>query len=145
MIDALVAYFHYLAMMCLLAALVGEHLLLGGDPGSGRLRQLAATDRVYDAAVVLVLVTGVLRLTWFGKGIVFYTGNPLFHVKMTLFGVLVLLAVYQARQVARLCAAETASPPMRGIDRLKILVRVQMTLVVLIPALAVLMGRGFGY
>ena len=43
MIDALVAYFHYLAMMCLLAALVGEHLLLGGDPGSGRLRQLAAT------------------------------------------------------------------------------------------------------
>src|SRR5210317_1603662 len=43
MIDAFVAYFHYLGIMLLLAALVGEHLLLSGELDAGRGRQLVIT------------------------------------------------------------------------------------------------------
>lgn len=149
MIEAVFAYLHYLAMMCLLAALAGEHLLLGGDLGPSRMRQLVTTDVIHGGSVALALLTGIMRLGYFGKGTVFYTGNPLFHVKMGLFAVLAVLALYQAIQFQRLRAASRtggqAPPSSQVIGRLKMVIRVELTLVVLIPILAVLMGRGFGY
>lgn len=149
MIDAFVAYFHYLGIMLLLAALVGEHLLLSGELDAGRGRQLVITDVIYVVAVALVLVSGLLRLSYFGKGLAFYTSNPLFHVKMTLFVIAAVLSVYPTVQIRGLRpAVRRGEAPGLGagmIRRLKLLVRVELMLIASIPLLAVLMGRGFGY
>ncbi|MDH3914931.1 MAG: DUF2214 family protein [Chromatiales bacterium] len=149
MIDAFVAYFHYLGIMLLLAALVGEHLLLSGELDAGRGRQLVITDVIYVVAVALVLVSGLLRLSYFGKGLAFYTSNPLFHVKMTLFVIAAILSVYPTVQIRGMRpAVRSGQAPGLGagmIRRLKLLVRVELMLIASIPLLAVLMGRGFGY
>jgi putative membrane protein len=149
MADASVAYLHFLGMMCLLAALVGEHLLLGGDLDSKRTRQLVNTDLVYRIAVAVVLVTGLLRLTFFGKGIAFYTGSALFHAKMGLFVAVVALSLYptkcfrEMRRELRDGAASRLGVAHRR--RLTMFVRAELASLVLIPSFAVLMGRGFGY
>ena len=149
MIDAFVAYFHYLGIMLLLAALVGEHLLLSGELDASRGRQLVITDVIYVVAVALVLVSGLLRLSYFGKGLAFYTSNPLFHVKMTLFVIAAILSVYPTVQIRGMRpAVRSGQAPGLGagmIRRLKLLVRVELMLIASIPLLAVLMGRGFGY
>lgn len=149
MIDAFVAYFHYLGIMILLAALVGEHLLLSGELDAGRGRQLVVTDVIYIVAVAIVLVSGLLRVSYFGKGLAFYTSNPLFHVKMTLFVAAALLSVYPTVQIRGVrSGVRSGRAPDLGastIRRLKLLVRVELLLIACIPLFAVLMGRGFGY
>jgi putative membrane protein len=149
MADASVAYLHFLGIMCLLAALVGEHLLLGGDLDSKRTRQLVNTDLVYGIAVAVVLVTGLLRLTFFGKGIAFYTGSPLFHAKMGLFVAVVVLSLYPTKcfREMRRELRDGAAPRLGAAHRrrLTLFVRAELTGLVLIPLFAVLMGRGFGY
>lgn len=149
MVDAFVAYLHYLGMMLLLAALVAEHLILSARLDLARARQLIITDVIYGSAAVVVLITGLLRATYFGKGLPFYTGNPLFHAKVGLFVLAALISVYPTVQFVSLRPAIRAgrtpelSPGLVG--RLRLMIRTELTLVVCIPLLAVLMGRGFGY
>jgi len=149
MLDAVIAYFHYIGMMSLLAALVAEHMLLGGELDIRRGRQLALTDRVYWVSVGVVLVSGLLRMAWFGKGMAFYAGSPLFHAKMTLFVLVIALSVYPTVKfldVGR--SARDGLPPRLSAGvagRLKLLLRMELAAVILIPLLAVAMARGFGY
>jgi putative membrane protein len=149
MADALVAYLHYLGMMLLLGALVGEHLILSGKLDLHRARQLVTTDVIYASAAGLVLVTGLLRASYFGKGLPFYTGNPLFHAKISLFVLAALISAYPTVQFfsmrADIRAEQTPELPPALINRLKLLIRIELTLIVCVPLLAVLMGRGFGY
>jgi putative membrane protein len=149
MADALIAYVHYLAMMLLMAALVTEHVLLGSNLELRRARQLATTDLIYVAAAAAVLLTGLLRLLYFGKGAAFYFGNPLFHAKLTLFVVAALLSVYPSVQIAGwragLKAGHAPQLQPRRCSVMRWLIRFEMLAIALIPLLAVLMGRGFGY
>jgi putative membrane protein len=148
MADALVAYVHYLGMMCMLAALVVEYLLLAGDLDQGRARQLVNADLAYWIALVLVLVSGLIRLTSLGKGTPFYAANPLFHAKMGLFLALAALSLYPSIVLARLRGrlrrgAEPGVGP--AAHHVVAVLRIQVAVLLLIPLLAVLMGRGFGY
>ena len=149
MVDAFVAYLHYLGMMLLFAALVAEHLILGDRLDLARARQLTIIDVIYGSAAGIVLITGLLRATYFGKGLPFYTGNPLFHAKLGLFALAVLISVYPTVQFISLRRAIRAgSPPDLApvlAQRLRLMIRIELTLVACIPLLAVLMGRGFGY
>ncbi len=148
MADAFVAYLHYLGMMCLLAALVVEYLLLAGDLDYGRARQLVNADLVYWIALVLVLASGVIRLTSLGKGTPFYAANPLFHAKMVLFVAVAALYLYPSIILARLRGRlRSGAKPDLGpaAHRLVSVLRIQVAVFLLIPLLAVLMGRGFGY
>ncbi len=149
MLDAVVAYLHYLGIMCLLAALAGQHLLLTRSLDVDRARQLARTDRVYWLSTAVVVVTGLLRMMLFGKGMAFYTGNPLFHLKMTLFGAVLLLSIYPAMQFSylRQLVAETDRPSLREGARRRVVIMLRGGLLglALIPLVAALMGRGYGY
>jgi putative membrane protein len=46
------------------------------------------TDSLYGIAGVLVLYTGYLRVTEYGKGWDFYSHEPIFWVKMLLFAIM---------------------------------------------------------
>jgi len=149
LIDAFVAYIHYLGMMTLMAALVSEHLLIGGDFDLARARQLVMVDLIYGVAAGAVLVTGVLRMFYFGKGAAFYLENPLFHAKLGLFIFLALLSVYPTVQFRSwrpgVKAGQLPDVPRTRLTGMRRVVRLELLAVVLIPLLAVMMGRGFGY
>ena len=149
MIDAVVAYVHYLGIMMLMAALVSEYLLIGGDFDLGRARQLVSADIVFGAAAAAVLLSGVLRMFYFGKGAAFYLGNPLFHAKLTLFVLAAFLSVYPTVQFrswrAAVRAARRPDVPAAMLVTMRRVIGLELALIALIPLLAVMMGRGVGY
>jgi putative membrane protein len=149
LIDALVAYVHYLGIMTLMAALVSEHLLIGGTFDLERARQLVTTDVIFGAAAAAVLLSGVLRMFYFGKGAAYYLGNPLYHAKLTLFVVAALLSVYPTVQFRSwrpdVRAGRLPDVPVARLAAMRRVLRFELLLVVLMPLLAVMMGRGVGY
>jgi len=51
-------------------------------------------DVVYGLAGVAILVTGILRVKYFGQGGDFYTSNPVFWIKVSLYILVGLLSLY---------------------------------------------------
>jgi len=49
-------------------------------------------DVVYGLAGVAILVTGILRVKYFGQGGDFNTGNPVFWIKVSLYILVGLLS-----------------------------------------------------
>ena len=76
-----VAYGHYLGFMLCFGALVLERRLIKPNPNRQEATLMVITDVVYGMAALAVLVTGILRVLYFGQGSDFYTENPLFWWK----------------------------------------------------------------
>ncbi|MEM0898140.1 MAG: DUF2214 family protein, partial [Verrucomicrobiota bacterium] len=100
-------------------------------------------DILYALSVVGVLGTGFAQWFWVGKSAEFYSNNPIFHVKITLFLIMGLISAYPtiffARQKKGEMAEEVAVP---GI--LHWSVRLEVVLLLAMPLLASLMARGVG-
>lgn len=105
---------------------------------------LGMLDGAYGLAG-LILITGGLLL-WFkgGKPSFFYTQNPVFLAKVGLVAVIALLSIYPTvwfilkRKVPD---AEVVPVP----DAVRLVIRLELVLVFIVPLLAVLMARGVGY
>ena len=73
-----VAYVHYLSFMLCFGALVLERRLIQPNPNRKDATLMVITDVVYGMAALALLVSGILRVMYFGQGSEFYTENPLF-------------------------------------------------------------------
>lgn len=74
--SAGVAYVHYLSFMLCFAALVVERRLLGPNPDRRTATAMVITDIIYGIAALALLLSGILRVLYFGQGSDFYTTNP---------------------------------------------------------------------
>ena len=95
MTSAIISALHVLALALGLGSVYARGRALRGPLDAGGLRRLFAADSVWGVAALLWLVTGLLRA--FGgleKGTQFYLTSNLFWVKMTLFGIIVLLEIW---------------------------------------------------
>lgn len=146
--QVITVYLHFLGIMVLMATLLAEHVILQPHMTRLHLKRLAITDLIYGIAAVIVLVTGVLRFAYFGKGISFYLGNPLFYIKVGAFLLVGLISIYPTMQFLswRKMLQQDTLPDVgtRRVTRLRHLVRVELGLLLVIPLLAVLMARGIG-
>ncbi len=86
--SALAAYGHYLGLFLIVGALATEKAVLKPNMSGDELMKLVIADSVYGLAGVLVLYTGYLRVTQYGKGWEFYSHEPIFWFKMFLFAVM---------------------------------------------------------
>jgi putative membrane protein len=147
MADALVAYFHYAAMVLIAVVLVAEHRLCRPGLAAEHVRQLARVDRLYLFAALLAIATGVARLVWLGKGPAFYLYNPVFYIKLALFAAVGLLSIPPTLQFLRWVRALRAggrAPEDWQVARARLYIKAQLALFALIPLMAVLMARGIG-
>lgn len=92
--SVIVAYLHYLSFMLSFAALIVELFHLKKDISVGSAKIVGIADGVYGMAATTVLVTGVLRVMYFGKGAAYYMDNTLFWVKVGIFIAVGLLSLY---------------------------------------------------
>ena len=143
--DAIfIHYLHYLSFALLTAALAVELILHRDQVDGTTARKLARIDALYGLAALVVLATGLLKMTHFGKPVDYYGHNFVFHIKLTVFLIIVLLAItpsvkyFKARKTAD---GDTATYP-RAVG---ILLKVEMALLVIMPLLGVMMARGYGY
>ena len=144
MSEVVISYLHYLGFAAMAAALVLELFLFRTEVPGAVARRLARVDVGYGASALIVLVSGLMRLLVFGKPVAYYMKNGLFHVKITLFVVAVLLSIYPTINFIRNRSApfdgKVAYPGTVGV-----LMKIQLLILVVIPLLAVMMARGYGF
>jgi putative membrane protein len=145
--EPLTAYLHYLAIVLLAGFLVAEMVVCRPAMEAEHVRLLPRLDVVFFAAALLALVTGLLRLFVYAKGLGFYLPNPFFAAKMALYVAIAALSIRPTiaflRWRRRL--AETGElPPAAEIAAARRLIHVEVALLALVPLMAVLMARGIG-
>jgi putative membrane protein len=144
----MLAWFHYLAMMFLAAALIAEHLMFSPRPDLAIARKIVVVDAIYGVSLLVVLLTGFGRLFHGGKGALFYMQNAAYHTKFTLFVVMAVVWLYPAikflgwRRTLKGGGAPSMSDPESR--RVLMAIRVQLLILVLLPLLAAMMARGIG-
>lgn len=146
--DALLAYFHFASLIGLAALLAAELALAAQPPSAGGLHQLRSLDGLYGLFAMLTLGSGVARVVWGAKGYAFYLGNPVFHLKVTLFVVVGLLSIYPTLKFLRWSKAARADgnalPDQRSVGKVRKVITLQLAILALIPFAATLMARGIG-
>ena len=142
MAEVLVRYMHFIGIILLSSAPVSEHLLLSIENSVNKLKRLAIVDALVGIGAVVVLTAGLLLLFVVGKPSQFYLQNWVFHLKATLFVLIALLSIYPTLFFLR-------NRKKSGLDviipkSIVMIVRLELTLLLLIPLCAVFMARGYG-
>jgi putative membrane protein len=148
MAQAITAYLHYLSIFVLFALLAIEHVQFKLPLDLSRARSLIITDISYGVCAGVVLLTGLARVIWYGKGLDYYLHNNLFLSK---FGLFILVGLISAvptfvfinwRNELKAGRIPLVSPRMAML--VKWVIRLELLLLLIIPLLAVLMARGYG-
>ena len=146
--SAGIAYVHYLSFMLCFAALAIERKLIKTDPNRQETINMVLTDVVYGVAGIGLLVSGILRVLYFGQGGQFYTQNPLFWWKIGIFIVVGTLSLYPTvTYVLWSIPLRKDELPIVGpnlVARLKLILNIELFGFALIPIFATLMARGIG-
>lgn len=147
-LDALLSYLHFSAMFLVFGFLTVEVMLVR-EPIDARVAVLLArSDIWYVGSAIVTLAAGIGRLMLGAKGMAFYTGNPVFWLKLGLFVAVLLVSVLPTRQFIRWRAQFAADPQYAVADgerrRIRRLVMIELHLLAFVPLAAVLMARGIG-
>ena len=147
--SALAAYGHYLGLVLVVGALATEKWTVKANMSEEEEQRLVVADSVYGIAGVLVLYTGYLRATEYGKGWEFYSHEPIFWVKMWLFTVMGSSSLFPTIQIIKRAAAKAKGDvePMseKLATRITKIVNGELLAVCSIPLAAALMSRGVAY
>lgn len=148
MAYAVAAYLHFVAIFLLFALLVLEHQLFRLPLNFKRARSLFRVDLAFGIVAGLVLVTGAARAMHFGKGLDYYLNNSFFHAKVGLFVVVALLSIYPTVTFLKwrpaLKAGQIPAISPTKARWVKLVIRIELLALLLIPLLAALMARGIG-
>ena len=109
-------------------------------------KRLARLDMIYGMAALAVLATGLARLFLGPKGLGWYVSQPLFHLKMTLFVIGVLLSFKPTavfRRWLRQLRDNGALPAAAQVQATRKWVMWQAHLIPVIAAVAVFYARGW--
>lgn len=146
--NAGVAYIHYLSFMLCFGALALERSLLKSDPNRGEATAMLITDIVYGIAALALLISGILRVLYFGQGGDFYTQNPLFWLKVGVFLSVGALSLYPTITyilwAIPLSKGKLPDVSEQLVARLGWVINVELVGFASIPFLATLMSRGVG-
>ena len=144
MSEVFISYLHYLAFAAMFSALALELVLFRTEVSGKTARHLARIDAIYGASALAALGSGLMRLLIFGKPASYYMQNGLFHVKITLFVVAVLLSIFSTIKFIKNrnspSGGQVVYPRSMGV-----LMKIQLLILLVIPLLAVMMARGYGF
>ena len=154
--SALAAYGHYLGFGGVVAALVTERFTICKTDQTEKDFDIGSyADIAYGLTGTLILVSGYLRVTQYGKGWEFYSHEPVFWVKLFLFSVMGAASFFPTTKVIQRAVGKKVAedkgedpPPMwspKLIARVTSIVNAELLAVASIPLFATLMARGVGY
>jgi putative membrane protein len=129
----------------LLASLLGEHLLLKQEMTVSEARAIQTLDIVYGASATVVLVTGIMRM-FLEKGAAYYNHHVAFHILFGIFVIAALISIYPTVIFLR-WRNDTSAGRGQQLERsqfkkIQMMVRVEMTLMLLAPLFATWMAHG---
>lgn len=143
LLEAFVRYAHFVLILTMSCAIVGEHLLIAPQLPRRQLQRLFVLDGLYGLSALGIVGVGLWLWLGIGKPAAFYSSNPIFHLKLGLFALLGLLSAgptiffFRERKGE---ADDTVTVPARILW----LIRAELLLLLLIPLCAALMAQGIG-
>ena len=145
-LDATLAYLHFIAIFTLFAFIVTETVLLRRVPDTPTIRLLGRVDLAYLGAALAVLITGFLRLVLGAKGADFYLSSWPIYVKLGLFLLVGIISVSPTLAFIRWRREADHDPawqvPVAEHAKARKLLMLELHIAVLIPIFAVIMSRG---
>lgn len=145
--EPVLAYLHYLSIILLGAFLTAELIVCRPPLGPTEVHLLPRLDLMFLAAAILALLTGLLRLFFYAKGVAFYVPNPVFWTKMALYVVIAAISIVPTLRFLawrRALTAGGALPDAAAVAPVRRLIHLELALAALMPLAAVLMARGIG-
>jgi len=141
--DVVIArYLHFIFIFAIVSSVVAEHLLIKERMTRREIRRMSVLDSVYGFAAIALLAVGFYL--WFGTGRTeFYSKNPIFHTKITLFVAVGLLSIKPTIFFMK----QRKGNPDEVVDvpkSLKMFMRLELLLLFVMPLLASLMAKGIG-
>ena len=101
-LEAVFASFHLVAILAVVVFLTSVTALCRAEWMSAAVvRRLARMDAIYWGALLVLLITGVVRVVWGIKGTEWYVSQPLSHWKALFFVVMVVLSVRPSIEIRR--------------------------------------------
>ncbi|AFY46881.1 putative membrane protein [Nostoc sp. PCC 7524] len=144
--SAITAYLHYLGFMLAFGALVVESQNLRKDISLAEAWRVVTADAIYGISAITILLTGILRVIYFGKGSDYYLNSPVFYTKVGIFILVSLLSLYPTFSflswIKHLRNNEPPQIELPQLQRLSWLIRGELVGFALIPLLAALLARG---
>lgn len=143
------AFFHHAAAFLVFATLLVEMVLLRGELTPVSARSVLRIDMLYGIAALIVLVAGLVRVFYTEKGAAYYFASGPFLVKLGLFIAVGLLSIYPTLKFLgwRNALKQGRAPELDDATRRKVrtLIHVELTLLVVIILMAIMMARGIWY
>ena len=147
--DTILAYLHFVSIIATVSVVVTEYVLCRPGLDAKRLKVLARIDLWYLFFALAALTTGFSRAIWGIKGWSFYSHNPVFWVKISLFVAVGLLSIIPTLRFIRwgkvLATDKTSTIVEEEVNSMSRYIRIELILLALIPLMATLMSRGYGY
>lgn len=140
-------WLHYLTVMMMAGGAVAELYLLRLPPSAATVQLLPRVDRFYGITAALVLITGILRMQYGGKGPDWYWNNGLMHALLGAFGLAALVSIGPTLRFLRwqrALAADGGLPGEPELAQMRSRVHVQLMLAAVVALLITLIARGYG-
>ncbi len=127
-------------------ALAVESLTLKKDLNLQEAWRVVTADAVYGLSATMILITGILRVLYFGKGTDYDLSSPVFYTKIGIFILVSLLSLYPTFSfvswVKGLRNSELPNLDLPNVQRLSWLIRGELVGFCLIPLFAAILARG---
>lgn len=140
--EIFVRYLHFLGIITLASALIGEHLLISKEMSLKSFKKLIIVDAIYGVGAITTLGGGALLWFAVGKPAEFYSYNFIFHIKLTVFLLIGILSIFPTVYFLR--NRKTAFESIIIPNYIVKIIRVELVLLVLLPLLGTLISRGIG-
>ena len=146
--SALVAYVHYLGIILCFGALIFERITLKINLSKNEAISIIIADVIYGIAGLAILITGILRVKYYGQGDEFYTSNPIFWVKVSLYILIGVISLYPTITYIlwAIPLSKNKLPVISEnlVKRFKLIITTELVGFAVIPLFATLMSRGIG-
>ncbi len=139
--EVIVRYFHFLGILILAGCLMAQLILLKKEISNRDYQALKKLNLFYGIALISTLLLGLTLWIGVGKPKVFYTQNPVMHIKLTLFCVMVLLST---RTTIWFFKNKKGTDVVTVPKSILVLKKFEFLLLTLIPFTASILARGIG-
>ena len=147
--PAFLAFLHHVAAFAFVSGLVLEFVLIKDELSARTARRLLLVDLVAGASAGVLLVAGLLRVFFFEKGAAYYFHSVPFLAKLSLFVIVALLSIGPTveflswrKPLREGRVPEVSDGKMR---RIRLIIHLELTAIVLLLLNAALMAKGVGY
>jgi putative membrane protein len=143
--EIIIRYFHFISIFIVVSTVVAEHLFVKPQMTKAELQRIARLDALYGISSIFVVAAGLyLWLGGIGKPSEFYTENHIFLTKVGLFVVVGLLSIYPTVFFLKNRKGDDENELVDIPKSIKMVLRIELLILFIMPLLATLMSRGFG-